>query len=277
MHKTMRILVFTGGLGNQMFEYAFYLHLKSCFPNDRFYGHYGKKLKEHYGLEVNRWFETELPPEKWWTLPVVGLFYLYKKLVPNSKWLDLHQREWKHHEAKVFFPFKFSKQYFPKGNEWMKWKVDENNLADKNKELLSKIRSNHTCFVHVRRGDYLASNYKSIFEGCCTLDYYKRALAYMREKYPEIMFVCFSDDMAWLRDNLQLGVNSIFIDWNKGKDSPLDMYMMSQCDNAIIANSSFSYWGAFLGKKKETTIYPQKWWNSQDGNPDLFWNGWIAL
>lgn len=91
------------------------------------------------------------------------------------------------------------------------------------------------------------------------------------------MFVCFSDDMAWLRDNLQLGVNSIFIDWNTGKDSPLDMYMMSQCDNAIIANSSFSYWGAFLGKKKETTIYPQKWWNSQDGNPDLFWNGWIAL
>ena len=110
----MRILVFTGGLGNQMFEYAFYKHLESCFPKEKIYGHYGVKLKEHYGLEVNKWFEISLPPEKWWTLPVVGLFYIYKQLVPNSQWLDLFQREWKHKKAKVFFPFKFTKQYFPK-------------------------------------------------------------------------------------------------------------------------------------------------------------------
>ena len=61
----MRILVFTGGLGNQMFEYAFYKHLKSCFPKESFYEHYGVKLKEHYGLEINKWFDVTLPPEKW--------------------------------------------------------------------------------------------------------------------------------------------------------------------------------------------------------------------
>ena len=59
----MRILVFTGGLGNQMFEYAFYKHLESCFPKEKIYGHYGVKLKEHYGLEVNKWFEISLPPD----------------------------------------------------------------------------------------------------------------------------------------------------------------------------------------------------------------------
>lgn len=273
----MRILVFTGGLGNQMFEYAFYLHLKSCFPNERFYGHYGKKLTEHYGLELDRWFDVELPPEKFWALPVVGLFYFYKQMVPHSKWLDLNQREWKHQDAKVLFPFKFNKRYFPKGNDWLKWKVDESKLSEKNKKVLEQIRNNHTCFVHVRRGDYLASNYKSIFEGCCTLEYYKKALKFLQDKYADIKFICFSDDLQWMKQNLPLGDNATFVDWNTGKNSPLDMYLMSQCDNAIIANSSFSYWGAFLGKKKKTVVYPQRWWNSDDGNPDLFWDDWQAF
>ncbi len=157
----MRILVFTGGLGNQMFEYAFYKHLKSCFPMERFYGHYGVKLKEHYGLEINKWFDVTLPPEKWWTLPTVGLYYIYKKLVPNSKWLDLFQREWKHKDAKVFFPFKFTKVYFPRENGWLKWKVDEVFLCEKNKQLLQVIHEEETCFVHVRRGDYLSAHLHS--------------------------------------------------------------------------------------------------------------------
>lgn len=273
----MRILVFTGGLGNQMFEYAFYKHLKSCFPKESFYGHYGVKLKEHYGLEINKWFDVTLPPEKWWTLPVVGLFYLYKKLVPNSKWLDLFQREWKHKDAKVFFPFKFTKQYFPKENGWLKWKVDEVSLCEKNKKLLQVIHDEETCFVHVRRGDYLASNFKSIFEGCCTLDYYKRALEYMNKNNPKVRFICFSDDLEWMRKNLPMDDSAIYVDWNTGTDSPLDMYLMSQCDNGIIANSSFSYWGAYLGEKKTTVIYPQKWWNMEGGNPNIFMDEWLGM
>lgn len=273
----MRILVFTGGLGNQIFEYAFYRYLKSCFPNERFYGHYGVKLKEHYGLEINKWFDVTLPPEKWWTLPVVALFYFYKQLVPHSKWLDLNQMEWLHRDAKVLFPFKFNKRYFLSGNKWLIWKVNEAELTDPNRELLQKIHNRKTCFVHVRRGDYLAPNYKRTFEGCCTLDYYERALTYVSEKYPDITFVCFSDDMEWMRKNLPMAKSTIYVDWNTGKDSPLDMFLMSQCDNGIIANSSFSYWGAFLGKKKETVIYPQKWWNSTEGNPNLFWDDWIGM
>ena len=103
----MKILVFTGGLGNQIFEYAFYLHLKKYFPKDKIYGHYGKKLQEHYGLELNKWFDVELPKEKWWVLPVVGMFYFYKQIFPKSKLLDLHQRQWINKKAIVYFPFKF--------------------------------------------------------------------------------------------------------------------------------------------------------------------------
>ena len=147
-------------------------------------------------------------------------------------------------------PFKFNKRYFPKGNDWLKWKVDESKLSEKNKKVLEQIRNNHTCFVHVRRGDYLASNYKSIFEGCCTLEYYKKALKFLQDKYKDIKFICFSDDLQWMKQNLPLGDNATFVDWNTGKNSPLDMYLMSQCDNAIIANSSFSYWGHSLVTRK---------------------------
>ena len=104
----MKILVFTGGLGNQMFAYAFYLYLKRLFPQERFYGLYGKKLSEHYGLEIDKWFKVSLPRQPWWVLPVTGLFYLYKQCVPNSKWLDLNQEFCKNLRAIVFFPFKFT-------------------------------------------------------------------------------------------------------------------------------------------------------------------------
>ena len=99
----------------------------------------------------------------------------------------------------------------------------------------------------------------------------------MKGQNPDVKFICFSDDLSWMRDNLPLGKDAMFVDWNTGTDSPLDMYMMSQCDNAIIANSSFSYWGAYLGKTKDTVIYPNRWWNMPEGNPDLFWDEWIAM
>lgn len=275
--KDMKILIFSGGLGNQIFEYAFYKHLKEIFPNQRFYGHYGKKLTEHYGLEIDKWFDIELPPEKWWTFPVVVMFYFYKQVFVKSKWLDLNQREWKNRDAIVYFPFKFTNAYFPNDNNWLMWKVDESTLNEKNKETLQYIRRTNSCFIHVRRGDYLSPRFKSIFEGCCTEDYYRRAIAYMNENVENVRFICFSDDQDWVREKLPLDKNTIFIDWNTGTDSPLDMYLMSQCNNGIIANSTFSYWGAYLGKKKNYVIYPCKWWNLEEGNPSIFWEGWKKM
>ena len=94
---------------------------------------------------------------------------------------------------------------------------------------------------------------------------------------PKTRFICFSDDLEWIRKNLPMEENTIYVDWNTGTDSPLDMYLMSQCDNGIIANSSFSYWGAYLGKKKNSVIYPQKWWNMDGGNPDIFMDEWFGM
>lgn len=273
----MKIFVFTGGFGNQIFEYAFYLHLKKVFPNEHFYGLYGKKLSEHYGLEIDKWFHINLPPQPWWVLPVIGIFYLYKQCFPNSKWLDLNQSDWIHPKAKVFFPFKFTKKFVPMENGWLQWKIDEATLSDENKAVLSEIRRTDSCFVHIRRGDYLSPGYKFLFENCCTIEYYKKALALMKQKYPNIRFICFSDDISWVRGNLNFDNDVLFVDWNNGKNSPLDMYLMSQCKNAIIANSTFSYWGVRLGVEKELVIYPKRWWNSKNGSPNIFMDEWVGV
>lgn len=273
----MKILVFTGGLGNQIFEYAFYLHLKKYFPKQCFFGHYGKKLKEHYGLEINKWFDVELPKEKWWTFPVVVLFYFYKQCFPKSKHLDLDQNIWRNKNATVFYPFKFNKIYIPAEKRWLKWKVDERLLSENNKRVLSMIRNENICFIHIRRGDYISPTFKDLFDGCCTLEYYKAAIQKMGDLITSIRYVCFSDDIEWVRENLKLGNEAVYVDWNKEKDSPLDMYLMSQCKYGIIANSTFSYWGARLGIKKDIIICPQKWWNNEKGNPNIYLKEWITV
>ena len=273
----MRILVYTGGLGNQIFEYAFTQYLRKQFPGENIYGNYGSKTKEHYGLELDKWFNVDLPPERWWVLPVIGLFYLYKQLFPKSKLLDLNQFDWINHEAIVFFPFKFNKEYIPKNRKWLTWKIEESKLNDDNKKALETIRTSNSCFIHVRRGDYLSPQYKDLFEGCCTIEYYEKAIAYVKKHTSDVRFICFSDDMEWVKKNLHLDDNTLFVNWNIGANSPLDMYLMSQCKNGIIANSTFSYWGGQLGNNKETIIYPLKWWNSDKGNPNIFPYNWIGL
>ena len=162
------------------------------------------------------------------------------------------------------------------GQSWIQWKIDESKLCLLNRDILHKIRTLNSCFIHVRRGDYLSYDYKSLFSGCCTIDYYKRAVELMKKKYYDVRFICFSDDIPWVKENLKID-DAFYVDWNIGKDSPLDMYLMSQCKNGIIANSTFSYWGARLGYKKNTLCYPIKWWNEEKGNPDIFLEGWIGL
>ena len=271
----MKVLSFGGGLGNQIFEYAFYVYMKNKYPQDNIYGHYSARgFSEHYGLEIDKWFEAELPPQRWYSTLLVGACYCLKKLIGNHPWVDTSTRECKNEQAKVFIAYKYSKHYVPSG-DWLKWKTTSISLTDKNKDLACFISNNNTWFVHVRRGDYLSEKYKKLFDGCCPISYYEQALSDVIAKEQEPKFICFSDDIVWAKDNLPK-VFTKYIDWNTGENSPIDMYLMSLCRGAIIANSTFSYWGACLGNKKTRVYYPKKWINSSRGVPDIFHEDWIS-
>ena len=118
--------------------------------------------------------------------------------------------------------------------------------------------------LHVRRGDYLSSKYSEVYRDICTELYYQRAMSLMREEYSGCRFYVFSDDLSWCRTHLG-GTDLTFIDCNSGKNSPYDMYLMSICKHNIVANSSFSWWGAWLNQNKEKEVMaPERWFHHMD-------------
>jgi hypothetical protein len=128
----------------------------------------------------------------------------------------------------------------------------------RNQAVAEQLRTSMqpTVSVHVRRGDY--AQYPAF--GMCSVDYYERALTYMQQQVAKPAFFVFSDDIAWARENLPLPADTTYIDWNKGTDSYRDMHLMSLCQNHIIANSSFSWWGAWLNPRPtKLVVAPQVW------------------
>ena len=98
----------------------------------------------------------------------------------------------------------------------------------------------------------------------------------MKKKVPDAKFYFFSNDSEWVRKNLANG-DSVIVDCNHGKENYLDMYLMSQCSHNIIANSSFSWWGAWLNPRKEKiVIAPCRWFQHKE-TPDMYPKEWIKV
>lgn len=272
----MKILVYGGGLGNQIFGYAFTEYIRNKYPDQKVYGVYNESyLSEHYGLEINRWFDVKLPVSTWYSTLAVAFAVIMKRFFSITRFIDNSQRECENEDAIAFLAFKYTKKYIPQEDNWLKWKSSSIQLNEKNQSILELINHSNSWFVHVRRGDFLSERYKKDYEGCCPLSYYQEAIADVLRKEENPIFFGFSDDIQWAMENLP-NVDIHFIDWNTGTDSPLDMYLMSQCNGAIIANSTFSYWGALLGRKKKRTYYPKKWVADPTMHPDIFPGDWIS-
>lgn len=272
----MKILVYGGGLGNQIFEYAFTQFVRKMHPNQKVFGVYSQaRLNEHRGLEIDKWFDVEMPPSKWYATLLTYILYVIKKTTGWTGLLDLNQLVMTKENALVYFAQHTDKRYIPEG-EWLRFNISDERLGEKNLSLLKSIRNSNSVFVHVRRGDYQSPKYKDRFEGCCTLDYYQRAIEYVEKQMDHPVYYVFSDDISWSKENLSLK-NAAYVDWNTDDKSPLDMYLMSQCKAGVMANSTFSYWGAMLGVQKKIVTYPEKWVNPPFEVGDIFPGNWVKL
>ena len=151
------------------------------------------------------------------------------------------------------------------------FEIDEDTktyLFDKYSNLLS----GNTCSIHVRRGDYLKL---PDFHPTQELSYYIESYNIIGE---EINYLIFSDDIEWCYENFNFIKNKTFI---SGNTDYQDLYLMSMCDDNIIANSTFSWWGAWLNKNTtKRVISPKKWFgpaNNEVKTDDLYCEGWIKL
>lgn len=149
-------------------------------------------------------------------------------------------------------------------------------LTGKNAELALRMRNENSVSIHVRRGDYLSPPYSGMFESLGR-DYYEKAVAYINEHVKRPRFYVFSDDSAFVEKQFDWLPNRTVIAHNTGDDSYLDMQLMSLCRHNIIANSTFSQWGALLNKNEDhLTLYPAAYLKNRD-NEEKTLPGWVRI
>lgn len=285
----MIITELTGGLGNQMFQYAFgryisYLNetpLKICYRvNKNFPRQY-----ELFYFQIIENFASKLEIFKLKGLnktsllnKIVNRFIFHKNLLLQKKYYyDKSILESCLNSKNIYLKgYWQSKNYFKGIEEIIKKEFTLKNRFIKYKlPEKSKILKTNSVSVHIRRGDYLSpSSLQNL--GLCSLKYYEAAIAYIKSKEKNPVFFIFSDDIKWVKTNLNIDLSLYYIENNPGY---LDMHLMSLCKHNIIANSSFSWWGAWLNNNQEKiVIAPKKWFFKKEReNETPVLKNWIKL
>lgn len=134
------------------------------------------------------------------------------------------------------------------------------NLPSQFNIVANKIKNVNSVSIHFRRGDYVLNNEANNYHGVCSMEYYNSAIELIKSKVFNPVFFIFSDDMEWVRKNIDINGDSYFVSDPENSTAHSDLFLMSSCKHAIIANSSFSWWGAWLISNPEKYIIAPKNW-----------------
>ena len=150
--------------------------------------------------------------------------------------------------------------------------------GERNVELMAAMQSTNSVALHIRRGDYLSNPTAVGYHGVCSLDYYQQAVQLIASKVPNPHFYVFSDDLEWAKLNLALEFPVSFVGHNVGDQAFQDLRLISHCQHQIIANSSFSWWGAWLNPHLEKIVIgPKKWFLVNKDTSTLFPPHWLMI
>lgn len=272
----MKIVIFRGGLGNQIFEYAFYKHLCNKSRKEKIYAYYIKeKGGAHNLFELDNYFNIDILYATFTIKCVYWIIRIFNKTIKSNRLISSDNNL--NYKSICFDGWWQDAKFYNNENgnrrfaSYKKFDLSERNLV-----LIDEMQKTESISIHIRRGDYLLPKYINVYGNVCTLEYYAKAIDIIRNKFLSPHFYIFSNDIKWVLDNLNLD-NATYVDWNVNGDSFYDMYLMSQCKANIIANSSFSYWGAFFNENKNVVIYPRKWYNSTFLPPLIFPKTWIGI
>jgi len=294
----MIIVNLSGGLGNQMFQYALgrniSLKLNTELKFDLSYTRRGEL--SNYGLHVFNIVEAFFDKEEF-CKDNCDFKYTENALIFKSEFLPMVSASYSYIKEKNFRfdndilnsldnsyldGYFQSEKYFLENRRTilsdftLKNSIDSNNM-----EVISTIESNNSVSMHIRRGDYLNKEVSAILN-ICDLSYYKRAVDAILKLTHSPYFFIFSDDINWAKENLSFINNISFIDINTGSDSYKDLILMSLCNHNIIANSSFSWWAAWINKNpSKIVISPKKWFNINSRNSkndqDIRPESWVQI
>lgn len=149
-------------------------------------------------------------------------------------------------------------------------------MPENSKKFLARITEGNSVSIHVRRGDYLSEENYRVYGGICTESYYENAIAYMRKSLDHPKFYVFSNDSKWAKMQFK-GRDMEVVECSNNESSCFDMFFMSNCKANIVANSTFSWWGAWLNPSNEKiVIAPKKWFNNHEVN-DITCESWVKM
>lgn len=287
----MIIVQVVGGLGNQMFQYAYAKGLKAkgfsvklditVFEHYKLHGGYqlGK-----YNIDIDIATNSEIQRNNKYNFCSKLLYFLNinaahrvkeKRLLFQRRLLQPNN----HNYIEGYFQ---CEKYFLSIREDIIESFKINSiLSDYTQEIEKKIsKAKTSCSLHVRRGDYISDKDAQKTHGTCTLAYYAKALDQINQQNKEVEYFIFSDDIAWVKENLKVD-NAFYIESKEERVPHEDIYLMSLCTHNIIANSSFSWWGAWLNNNENKIVLaPLRWFANEKmflQSKDIVSSSWIKL
>lgn len=300
----MNIVKVIGGLGNQMFQYAFYhiINKKSITKLDtssfsNYNLHNGLEIDQVFGLNTKTLSasqdEIEVIKDSrpfFRFRKLIGFFFFRKNsFIKDSHYLEENYSEF--NEAVLCSKAKYLEGYWQNENYFLNHKDEIQSLftwrhiSEKNIELATEMRSRNSVAIHIRRFDHPKS-LKQIFYRLRLLliwrvakdDYYFRAINYTKANIENPYFYVFTDNIPWVKKNVLPKIEGTLINWNRGADSSQDMFLMTQCKHNIISMSTFSWWGAWLNTNKDKLVVaPKKWAVKLEINKGIIPKSWIKL
>ncbi|MBS0028137.1 alpha-1,2-fucosyltransferase [Chitinophaga sp. 22321] len=278
------------GLGNQMFQFAFaikYILAKKHVKLDTsFYVQY----QSRNGFELSRIFQHI-------DIAIAGrrdfFFFLKKAKRENGRshyvlrenrliYQESKETEFTYNQYLSLLDNVFFNGYWQNINYFSEWRTEVAyyfrfppipDSEQENKEIAHAISSSNAVSIHIRRGDYLAST----FHRNLGIDYYLQAISVIKAQVENPQFFVFSDDPEWAEKEIK-EENMVFVNNNVGSYSYRDMQLMSLCKHNIIANSTFSWWGAWLNNnEKKIVVSPQTWFNAPIPMDVLLLKEWIKI
>ncbi len=269
------IIKFMGGLGNQLFQYAFYKYLENEGNNVR------ADLSAYFLQDKREFLLNHVFPD----IDVILCNSMEKKE------LEDRGRVIKDSHTKEVISAGTCQGFFLEGY-WMNYIYSQSvkkellfhlKFMKKKDSGLNKMKqmilNSNSVSVHIRRGDYMELENSGIYGNICTYTYYKKAVKYLESLMKDIVFYIFSDDILWVEDKVRFSnvvciKKEMFTDY----EDWYDMYLMSLCKHNIIANSSFSWWAAWLNNNAEKIVlYPQVWTKRDEYDGNICPSDWIGI
>lgn len=295
----MIIIRMTGGLGNQMFQYALYLKLRAMGKEvkmDDFTEYEGREARPlslwAFGIEYDRASREELCRMTDGFMDPVSR--IRRKLF-GRKSLEYMEKDCNfdpeilNRDPAYLTGYFQSEKYFADIEEKVRrafcfseriWEGIPSQLLERIRSYEQQIKTAMAVSVHIRRGDYLQN--EEAYGGICTEQYYKTAIEYVRKRQQDASFFVFTNDPdyagEWILKNFgQEKERFVLIEGTQEENGYLDLYLMSLCRHHILANSSFSWWGAYLNPSREKmVIVPHKWFGNQECR-DIYMENMIRI